>query len=131
MELRLAPMRRSIALALVIGANQISLGAQNSPTTANECKRTIREKDFDVQPDGPFLQRIGYSSVLRSCVVVVVQVLPAAQNGFEVYTEIGDPVLRKPIWHDKRHIRQGDRALDGYPAFQVQLRKLEITLVNR
>jgi hypothetical protein len=129
--MRLALMHLSIAIALVLGASQILFAVQNSPTTASECKKTIRVKDFDVQPDGPFLQRIGYSSILRSCVVVVVQVLPAAKTGFETYTEIGYPVQRKSIWQDKRHIQHANRALEEYPAFQEQLRKLAITLVNR
>jgi hypothetical protein len=127
----LALMRGSIGFALAVGASQAVFGQQNSPATASECKATIREKDFDVQPDGPFLQQIGYSKVLRSCVIVVVQVLPTARKGFEAYTEIGDPVQRKPIWQDRRHIRWANRALKEYPVFENQLRKLEINLVDR
>jgi hypothetical protein len=130
--MRLAPMHWSIAVALALGASRISFALQHPPATASECKSAIREKDFDVQPDGPFLQRIGYSSVLHACVVVVVQVLPIAPpNEFDAYTEIGNSAQRKSIWHDRRRIRQADRALEAYPAFEEQLHKLEITLVNR
>jgi hypothetical protein len=35
------------------------------------------------------------------------------------------------IRRNPRHIQQGDRALEEYPAFEEQLRNLQITLVNR
>jgi hypothetical protein len=127
----LALMRGGIAVTLAVGASQASFGQRHSPATASECKASIREKDFDVQPDGPFLQRIGYSRALRSCVVVLVQVHPGARNGFDAFTEIDDPAQRKSIRRNPRHIQQGDRALEEYPAFEEQLRNLQITLVNR
>jgi len=129
--MRLAPVRWSVALALAVSASHLMFGQIPSPASAIECKQKVRVKDFDVRPDGPYLWKIGYSKVLHTCVVVVVQTLPAAHLGFEAFTEIGDAVQRKCIWSNWRDISKPDRALENYPTFEDQLRKLEITLVSR
>jgi hypothetical protein len=133
--MRLASNKLSVLIALLLGASRILCAQSSLPANANDCKHSVNKSDFESRTDGPFVTDIGYSKVLRACIVVSEQGFPTARHQIDMTTYIHNVSIHNVadssiVWKDERLIRQGHHA-DRYPALEEELTRLDVELAHR
>src|SRR5579871_2121440 len=126
----LARSRVGVLSGFLLCASAFCQGQNSSPATAADCKRSINKADYESRTDGPFVQDVGYSNVLRSCIVITRQGFPTTRHRISITTWIVKTETRETVWEDGRFVRQG-RADVKYPALEAELKKLDIELAPR
>jgi len=120
-----------LLIALALGASPCFCVTPATGTDAESCRRTTNKAEFESHRDGPFVDNIGYSKVLRACIVVRSQGFPLPNRIVHMTTEILDTTNLKSVWEDTRKIPQDAGEPLDYPALNDEIRKLEIELAKK
>jgi hypothetical protein len=129
--MRLARIGTGFVFGFLLCASLTCFSQDSTSTKASECKRSINKKDYEGWVDGPYVQDIGYSRALQSCILITAQGFPTPKRKISLTTYVVVAQTHKTAWSDTRLIPQGHAEPKDYPDLGAELKRLEIDLAPR